>query len=97
MTAERFRWDDDNEAHLLARHPDISPTDVDSVLADPRRQSAPNTGGRPGRLVIGKDRTGRLLVVVTLPTESAEEWYPKTAHPANSRWQQRLYLEEEDD
>ncbi len=88
-----FLWDEDNEQHLLERHPDISAREVDSILDDPKLVVLANTQGRSGVLLIGKSVRGRLLVVVARPTPYSEIWRPTTAHQANSAWQRRVYEE----
>ena len=83
-------FDDDNLAEL-DRH-NISPDDVLAVLYGQPKFFA-NKKGRSGtRLMIGPDRSGRLLAVPIVETPVRGVWRPITAWPANeaqeTRWRQ---------
>ncbi len=84
-----FYWDEENTAHLDEYHPDVSPSDVDSILLLPV-VAMDNTHGRQGKLFIGVDRYDRLLAVPAIPV-GRNLWKPKTAHQARSAWQRNLY------
>ena len=84
-----FAWDDENTAHLEDCHPDIEPTDVDSIWTR-RVVRLPNRGAAVA-LFLGLDRKGRLLAVPADPQGPAGTWRPRTAHQARSAWQRAAY------
>lgn len=84
-----FLWDDDNTAHLEDRHPDVAPTDVDSIW-DRRVVTLPNRSGTASVLFLGIDRHDRLLAIPADPA-GPTTWRPKTAHPAKTAWQRNAY------
>lgn len=86
---EAFSWDEENEAHLQERHPDISPEDVDSLL-ERSWVWLENRKGRAAILVLGIDRKGRRLTVPADPTGQVGVWRPHTAHQM-TRWQSDSY------
>jgi hypothetical protein len=90
-----FAWDERNEAHLQERHPDITPTEVDSVWE--RRVVHLQNRGAAQALFLGVDRKGRLLAVPADPVGRTGTWYPRTAHQARSVWQRRAYYGDTED
>lgn len=86
---EAFSWDEENEAHLRERHPDITPEDVDSIL-EGTWLWLQNRKGRAAILVLGVDRWNRRLTVPADPTGQKGVWRPHTAHQM-TRWQSDSY------
>ena len=75
-------WTDENIAHVAEN--DVTPDEVDQVLAVPTFQSASDSSGLP--LVIGFTMTGRRLVVVYLQVDDMTVW-PVTAYEPGDEWQ----------
>lgn len=90
-----FQWDDENSAHLEDRHPDITPTDVDTIWTRPVVQLT-NSAGAASVLFLGLDARGRLLAVPADPVGPSGTWRPRTAHHARSAWQRDAYYETRD-
>ena len=84
-----FLWDDENTAHLEKFHPDIEPTDVDSIWQ--RRVVRRRNRGSAAVLFLGVDRKRRLLAVPADPVGPLGTWRPRTAHEARSAWQRTTY------
>lgn len=77
-------WDEANEGHI-ARH-NVTPSEVEEVLSDPRSLGTPSDGHRAGRVVVwGCTAAGRPLVVfLDRPTPSGLA-YVVTARPMTAR------------
>jgi hypothetical protein len=88
-----FTWDDENTAHLEEYHPDIEPTDVDSIWQ--RRVVRQPNRGSATVLFLGVDQKGRLLAVPADPAGPLGTWRPRTAHQARSAWQRNAYHQDE--